>query len=127
VEWPVIDRREIHVDQLGPQPKHAPDSIDLSCPDRGLECLYCYTINVRLQFWPTLKSISARQDELRIVQRERRAIGAFKMRANFGGRGGVSLTERFEQFFSLTLELIEIGVLAHDASRDGLPHNELLS
>src|SRR5206468_1700776 len=45
--------------------------------------------------------------------------------ANFGGRGGVSIAERFEQFFSLTLELIQIGVLAHDASRDGLPHNEL--
>jgi hypothetical protein len=127
MERAVVDRREIHIDQLRPQPKHASDAIDFSCPDRSFECCGCHSVNVRLQFRPTLKSISARQDDLRIVQRECLAICAFKMRSNFGGRGGISRAERFDQLFSLTLKLIQIGMLAHDASRGGLLHNELLS
>jgi hypothetical protein len=49
------------------------------------------------------------------------------MCGDFCVRSGVRRTERVEQFFGLTLELIEIGMLAHDASRDRFLHNELLS
>src|SRR5579863_10177245 len=54
-------------------------------------------------------------------------IGVAVMRFHLRNRGGVCGAKRLQQFLGLTLELIEIRVLAECASGKGLVHNELLS
>ena len=70
-----------------------------------------------LQLGPALEAIGPRQHELRVVKRERLGRGGavigLDLRHGFRRRRAVG----FEQFLGLSFQLIEVGVLAHGASR----------
>ena len=77
-------------------------------------------VDERLELRPALEPVGAREHELRVVQRERRRIGAVVVRVDLGDGGGVAADEACEQFLRLTFELIEIGSSRKRASRKRL-------
>ena len=76
-----------------------------------------HAIDISLQLWPAIEPVTARDDELRIVQRKRRKLRIVVECGDFVDCRCVGRPESGEQFFRLSFELFEVRAPAHPAHR----------
>ena len=116
------------VREFGPQAQHRADTTQIARADGVGEALDGDALDRRFQLGPALEAVGACDHELRVVERERRRLGAVVMRGDFSDGRTVPADEAIEQLLRLTSELPEIRMWRKRASRKGAcGHDELLS
>ena len=100
--------RDIQVHELRASRDHRPHGVEVAVTHREDEPPDRDAIDKGLQLRPAVESVGARQDELRVVQREACGIGVPVVREHFLGRAGASFAKRVEQLPGLASELIEM-------------------
>jgi hypothetical protein len=103
--------------ELGPQPQHCADTTQIARADGVGEALDRDALDRRFQLGPALEAEGACDHELRVVERERRSVGAVVMRGDFSDGPIVPADEAIEQLLRLTSELPEIRMCGKGASR----------
>ena len=105
------------VDEFGPHLEDHANSFNIAGADRLRQASDGDAIHVAFQLWPAFETVGAGNHELRVVQSEIGGAGVVVMSVHFSDRIRLAGQKPTEQFFSLPFELIEVGVLAKDASR----------
>lgn len=114
--------------QLGPRVEHGADPWQIAGANRLDQPAIGRTLHERLQLRPAREPIGARHHELRVVERERRAVGIVVVGRDLGDGARLAGVKSVEQFPRLPLELLEIWSCGERTGGEGVSdHDELLS